>query len=202
MIVIVTGCQGPTFVRGGSPTTMAIPPDVGPPLGEIPTTPRQVVTMRPGPAQLNDVHRLFLESQEGYEPGSGSITAIHPGVGDGPLLVLRWIADTPPMGEASCTAVASLTQAPNGISCSAPVVELGPFTVGGYTHSIGSESQEMMIEHSPDAIAVVIELSDHTSYVLRPGTSSVSLHRWEGNRPVRFTIFWNNDTTTSEILSP
>lgn len=167
---------------------------------QIPANPRQIVTMQPGPPVLNDVHDGFLASQAGYVVGSGRVDAVYPG-SDGDLFILIWQTNNLQIGPTVCRATAPPDAWPQGWGCGSGGGSV-PFTIGGYSHTSGPGLQEVMVEHSPDAEATVIELADGSTFVIRTSGSSVSYHTWNGPRPVRITVFWDNGTSTSEVLAP
>lgn len=195
---VLTACQAR---GGGVVTTTAVPnPALGPAPVGIPANPRQVIIMRPGPAALNPLQTQFVESQPGYIEGSAKVEAIYPG-GEGPLHILMWDVNEPRFGAMTCSTISSPEGAPSASGC-ASRPEISPFTAYGYTYTTDPGRQEVTVEHSPDAEATVIELADASTFVIRPGTSSVSHHQWNGPRPVRVTMFWADGSTTSEELTP
>jgi hypothetical protein len=195
---VLMACQE---LRGGVVTTTAPDLGLGPAPVAIPANPRQVVTMRPGPAALNSSQTQFVESQPGYIEGTAKVEAIYPG-GEGPLHILTWEVNEPRFGAMTCNSISSPELAPSGHGCGSSDAEALPFTVHGYGYSTGEGEQSLMVNHSPDAEATVIELADASTFVIRPGTSSVSYHQWNGPRPVRVTMFWTDGSTTSEELTP
>ena len=199
MAVTVLSCQMPTF-GGGTPTTMVVPPALGPAPDQIPADPLEIVTMEPGPPALNDVHGDFVVSQPGYVAGSGRVDAVYPGI-EGDLFILIWQTNNLQLGPMVCRATAPADAQPQGSACDSGG-GIVPFTIDGYHQTFGPGLQELMVEHSPDAEATVIELADGSTFVIRPDGSSVSYHTWNGPRAVRFTVFWDNGTSTSEVLNP
>ncbi len=156
--------------------------------------------MRPGPAALSPIQTQFVEDQPGYIEGSGRVEAVYPGAG-GPSHILVWNVVEPQFGEMKCSSITPPDELPMGAGCSGPIQNL-PFTVNGYGYTTEPGGQSVTVEHSPDAEAVVIELEDGSTFVIRPGNSSVSHHEWNGPPPVRVTMFWANGSTTSEELTP
>lgn len=199
MAVAVLSCQIPTL-GGNPPTTVAIVPDLGPAPDQIPADPLEIVTMQPGPRVLNDVHGDFVVNQAGYVAGSGRVDAVYQGR-EGNLFILTWRTNDPQMGPMICRGTAPPDALPSGFGCGS-AGEAGPFTIEGYSHTSEPGPQSVMVEHSTDAEATVLELADGSTFVIRPNGSPVSYHTWNGPRPARFTVFWDNGTTTSEVLTP
>ncbi len=197
--VTMLSCQIPGSAAN-PPTTVVVPPDLGPAPDQIPANPLQIVTMRPGLPVVNEVHRDFLAKLPGYVAGSARVDAVYPGK-DGDLFILLWHSNDRQSGALTCRTTAPPDGLPQGFGCDA-IGEVVPFTIDGYSYTSGPGPQRVMVEHSPDADATVIELADRTNFVIRPGGSSVSYHTWDGPRPIRITVFWSNGTSTSEVLAP
>jgi hypothetical protein len=156
--------------------------------------------MAPGPAVLDEAHLRFIESQADYVDGTARSLATYLD-STGAVVILAWDAIEPQTGVVTCLTTASPGAEPaGGVACSFKGDDR-PFSYSSYSQAFGEEFNEFMVQHSPDAIAVVIELGDGSTVVIRPGKSTISMHRWNGPAPVRFTLFWNNGTTTSEVLA-
>lgn len=178
-------------------TTAATLPELGPALEQIPAEPLEIITMLPGPV-LNERHAQFLREFETYRPGSGRVEAVYPGA-HGDIFILTWqVAD--PFGRGFCKAATPPDALPTESSCSEPAE--GVHALEGFSQSSGQGVEEHMIEHTRDADAVVIGLADGNTYVVIPGDTSFSFHRWEGPNPIRFTIFWNDGTSQSHVVLP
>jgi hypothetical protein len=156
--------------------------------------------MGPGPEVLDQAHIGFLESQVDFIQGSARALATYPG-STGSLIILAWESIDSQAGVMTCITTASPDVEPVGGWGCGSQGEDRPFSVSSYGQTAGDNFNEFMVQHSPDALATVIELEDGSTVVMRPGDSTISFHRWEGPAPVRFTMFWNNGTTTSEVLA-
>lgn len=200
LALVFASCQIPTQIsRGGEPVvTVAVLPDLGPAPEKIPPDPVQVIDMRPGHPGLNELHTQFLASI-GYIPGSERVDAIYVGA-EGDLFIISWQSDEPAVGEGECRTAVSPDAVPTGWGCGgrSPVEAR---SIDGYSHTGGPGVQEVMVKHSPDAEATVIELADGDTFVIFTNGASVSFHRWDGPQPIRFTIFWDDGTRTSEVLT-
>jgi len=180
-------------------TTVNPGPDLAPAPIEIQDLrPERVIEMRPADQPLNGTHSRFVSSLEDTVANSGRVIAIYPS-STGDLLVLRWEKHEFGLGPGECMTVAAPADAPSGWSCGgrAPA---GPNEVQGYMQSTGPESHQLLISHSRDAVAVVIELRDGKEYLIRPNGGQVSMHQWRGEAPVGYTVFWEDGTSTSESL--
>ena len=196
-MMALAACQ--SFGGTGAITTVALPPELGPAPVAIPENPVQVVTMRPGPEVLEDAHLRFIESQADYVEGTARSLATYPG-SSGAVIILAWDATDPQAGVLTCLATASPDVEPaGGFGCGSEG-DGRAFSYSSYSQSAGGGTNEFMIQHSPDALATVLELDDGSTIVIRTGNSTISMHRWNGPEPVRFTMFWNNGTTTSEVV--
>lgn len=185
--------------RVGPVTTQQIPEDVRPPLLEVPAEPRDTIEMLPAPDEPSDAVIEWLEGYRGYVDGSGRVEAIYAG-NDGPHAIIKFQANDPNLGRVGCIAVAPLGSAPLSTGCGSPDVPPSGEIVGMFSRQ-GAGDQEVWIEHSPDAEAVVIELAGGGAFVIRPNDSTVSFHRWVGGPPIRTTVFWPDGTTSQEIMS-
>jgi len=190
----MASCQQPEIPL----TTTAAQADIGPILEQVPANPRQVVIMRPGPhPPPNAIHQEFLEEQPGYTAGSGNVGAIHLGGGD-EVYILEWQVEEPVGGLVLCSGAATRANWPDGWSCGAESGE-NFTTVGGWFRGLGG-TEQLLIRHTPDAVAVVIDLADGGFYVVRSAGSTYSYSRWDGAAPVSFTVFWADGTTRSEAI--
>lgn len=198
LAVVLASCQIPPQSGRMVVTTAAAVPDLGRAPEEIPADALEVIEMQPGHPGLNQVHSQFLSGLDGYRPGSGGVEAVYNGV-DGELLILSWEEVDPVSGVVECRSAVSADAIPSGWSCDETSVKA--HALDGYSHSSGPGDQMVMVEHSRDVEATVIELADGDSVVILPNGGPVSYHQWEGPSPVRFTIFWDDGTSTSEILS-
>lgn len=182
-------------------TTQAIPADLPPSLTEVPSEPNRTVEMQPGPEAISDEVVAWLERQPGYIPGSGTIAAVYPG-DEGPVGIVSFAADNQMLGRVSCSSTGPLGKAPvDSAGCGGPP-PAGPKQLAGVFYSLADAGpRSVTIEHSPDAQAVVLQLSDGDIILIRPGGVRHSMYQWVGSDLVRFTIFWPDGTTTEEIMT-
>lgn len=194
---LIPGLEPPPPAPGGVVTTLAVPlPDLGPPPAEIPANPRQLIVLRPPPPGSDAAFDRVMVEVPDYVPGSGRVEAVYPDPRGEEWLVSFQI------GGALCRAVTSAGAVPGGWGCSTGGSD-DPRTIQGYGYTSHHGPDNMIeVEHSPDAEAVVVELADDSIFVIRPGPSAYSYHRWNGAPPVRFTVFWDDGSSTSEILYP
>jgi hypothetical protein len=196
--LVLAACQ--SLTGPGPITTIAPPPAMGPAPEFIPANPRQVVTMGPGPEVLDEAHLQFIESQAGYVESTARSLATYPS-STGAVVILAWDAIDLQAGVLTClTTVSPDVEPDGGFGCSSKGDDR-PFSYSSYSQVAGEGFNEFMVQHSPDALATVLELDDGSTVVIRPGNSTISMHRWNGPEPVRFTMFWNNGTRTSEVLA-
>jgi hypothetical protein len=155
--------------------------------------------MGPGSALLDEAHLRFIESQADYVEGTARSLATYPS-STGAIVILAWDADDQ-VGVLTCMTTASPGVEPGGGFGCGSQGDDRPFSYSSYSQVAGEGFNEFMVQHSPDALATVLELDDGSTVVIRPGNSTISMYRWNGPEPVRFTMFWNNGTRTSEVLA-
>lgn len=186
----------------GPVTTMVVPADLGPPPADIPAAPRQVIVMLPGSDMLDPVHREFVESQEGYVERSARVEAVYQS-SEGPLSILIWQQDDPRFGPMSCSSVAPAGVIPGGLGCGGRSDEPESATIFGTSYTTQLQGRNFVeVGHSPGAEATVIELTDGSAFVIRPGESSISYHQWDGAPSARITVFWQDGSSDSQLTGP
>ena len=197
--LLLAGCS--VSITGGVVTTISeAPPPAGPPLQQVPANPDSVIRMLAGRG-VNEIHQRFLAGLPDYVSGSGRVDAVYPGR-DGDVYILSWQQSDSDFGPTRCRATGRPDMVPAGFGCFTGEGRIEPFSIAGVSYSTGDNGdQEVMIEHTRDAAAVVIETEDDV-FVIIPGTTPVSYHAWNGDPPIRVTVFWNDGTSTVEALSP
>lgn len=203
---LLAGCSALGIsVEGQQPKpviTMAPPaPDLGPPPAEIPEQPDVEIVVVPGQRPLPPILREFVERQEGYVLGTGRLEGILQG-GPSPLALLSW-TQAGSDGDMTCRAATPISEEPGGWGCGSGLDDIDAGnTLGGFGYTTDVQGfQSIEVEHSIAAVAVVVERGDGTVIVIRPGDSRFSYFEWEGAPPLRFTVFWEDGTSTSEITS-
>ena len=178
-------------------TTGAPPPaNLGPPPEEVPAAARQVVTLRPGGA-IDPAHLEFIEAQDGYVDGSAKVEAVYPGA-LGPKAIVTWQSN---IGE--CRTIAAAGVVPEGWGCGSGFNAEADNALGGMGYTTEASGFNMIeVEHTPGVAATVVELTDGTIFVIRPGESSISYHEWNGAPSARITVFWPDGTSESALTSP
>lgn len=190
------------------------PPNLAPALDEVPSNPRQRVKLLAG-GEPTEEHLEFMQAQDGYVEGSGRVEAIYPG-GAGPKAILVWESEggvvaprLGPFGPMTCEAVVDIDDELTeddmggwGCGSSDPVDPDNPH-IGGMGYTTEEAGFNMIqVNHTPGAIATVIELADGGAFVISPGRSSISYHEWNGPRPARVTVFWPDGVIESELTTP
>lgn len=204
----VAGCRiGPQEMQppagGEGPVTTVSPeppPELGPTPEEVPADARDVIVLESGPEHLDHTHLRYLESQGGYVEGSARVEAVYPGR-DGPEYLLRFQLDQFERDRMTCRAVARPGEEPASSGCGSGG-DLEEHGIGGMGYSVGAGPNSIEVEHASDASATVIELMDGSSFVVRPGDSTISFHRWEGEAPARVTVFFEDGTSESRLTLP
>jgi hypothetical protein len=114
--------------------------------------------------------------------------------------IVSFAANNQMIGRTWCSASGPLGSAPvtsNG--CGGPPKSGSKQLGGWFSSSSDSGERSVAIEHSPDARAVVLELTNGDIILIRPGGVSHSMYEWFGSDLLRITIYWPDGTTTEEI---
>ncbi len=97
-----------------------------------------------------------------------------------------------PGSRARCVAVVEPEQLPKDPTCSgAPEGDVPADRVGGVSHDVHGDVNELLVEHSPGALWLTVSTSDGRTVSTR-STGAFSYAEWEGGGPVTLTVTWSN----------
>lgn len=204
--ILVVSCATAVPERtpgGAAETTLAPepPPDLGPPPTGIPEDPLATVELLSGSDTVDPAALEALRANPLYVEGSVLVESFYPGP-SGPEALLWYEVEDISAGIRGCSAIAPTDSEPTTLGCSDVEDINGDQTVPRVAAGVTpGPNQSIEIVHSPEVSAVVVELTDGSMFVIRPGHSSISYHRWDGAPAARFTVLWNDGTSDSVLIS-
>lgn len=202
LALVLVGCR--TFPVGFEEprVTVAGPaPNLGAPPVGIPADPLEVVNMEVD-GELTPAQVEFVEAQPGYQPGSLELEAFHRGA-NGRKTLVTWRAVDAGGRTMGCSALLDENGSAESTGCSSPIPDREQQTIHGYGYTSETFGDNLIeVHHGGQPEATVVELADGSTFVIRPGTSSISYHEWRGRPPARITVFWPDGTTESVLTHP